>query len=215
MIQYFSCLLVGSVLGYLLHKKILLILIEPLNQPVFYASPAGGFDFILKISIFFGFLISLPILIYHVVRFASPALPYNQSSVVYLSLLFSGVFLIFGVLFAYYISLPATLHFLSTFSTNEIRSLISTTEYFSFVTRHLVGFGIIFQLPLIMLILNKFYKISPKSLLKYEKHVILGSFIAAAILTPTPDMFNQLIMAIPIIFLYQITVIFIWTKNKN
>jgi sec-independent protein translocase protein TatC len=207
--------LIGTVIGYFLHDSILTVLIKPLNQPIFYASPAGGFDFVLKISLFFGFLLSLPVFVYHTVRFIEPALPKKYPNLILTTLTASSILLIVGMSFAYFVSLPAALYFLSKFSTDEIRSLISTTEYFSFVTRYLIGFGIVFQLPLIMFAVNSVQKISTRSLLKFERWVIVMSFLIAAILTPTPDILNQLIMAVPLILLYQITIVLIWFVNRK
>jgi sec-independent protein translocase protein TatC len=120
-----------------------------------------------------------------------------------------------GVVFAYFVSLPAALYFLSSFGSEEMASLISTTEYFSFVSRYMLGFGLLFQLPLIMILVNSVYQLKIRTLFKYQKWVILVSFILAAILTPTPDVFNQLIMALPIILLYQVSLGVIWLTHNH
>lgn len=207
--------ILGSVVGYLLHPKILAILIHPLGQPVFYANPAGGFDFILRISLFFGFIVALPFFMYHCIRFIEPALPSNIPHLLLTIIVFSSLLLTTGMTFAYFVSLPAALYFLNNFASSDIQALISTTEYFSFITRYLIGFGVIFQLPLIMLLLNWIHPLSLKKLLSFERWVILASFIFAAILTPTPDLFNQLVMAIPLILLYQISILLIWIINRK
>jgi sec-independent protein translocase protein TatC len=123
--------------------------------------------------------------------------------------------MILGMLFAYFVSLPAALKFLGGFSSGEIKSLISTNEYFSFVTGYLIGFGLLFQLPLIMVFINKIVRLDFKKLMKLERWVILVAFIIAAILTPTPDFVNQTIMAVPIILLYQISALMIWFINRS
>lgn len=207
--------IIGSVVGYFLHQPILEILIEPLNQPIFYTSPAGGFNFVLNISLFFGFLVSLPICIYNAIRFAEPALPKKYPNLIIYTLTVSTNLMLIGMSFAYFISLPAALYFLNNFATSEVKSLISTTEYFKFVTRYLVGFGLVFQLPLIMLLINSVKPIPMKTLLRFEKWVIIISFLIAAILTPTPDFLNQTIMALPIIILYQFTIGLLWVVNKK
>jgi sec-independent protein translocase protein TatC len=212
---YIGFLVLGTLLGYLIHSQILAILLRPLHQPVFYISPAGGFDFVLKISFFFGFLTSLPVLVFHSMRFIEPALPENSPRLLLLLLAFSSVLLITGIGFAYFVSLPAALYFLNTFSSDEVKALISTSEYFTFVTRYLLGFGLVFQLPLIMIAINSFQKISLKSLLRFERWIIVISFVIAGIFTPTPDIFNQLMMAVPLLLLYQITLISIWFINKK
>jgi sec-independent protein translocase protein TatC len=211
---YIGFLIIGSVIGYFLHSRILELLIKPLNQPIFYTSPAGGFDFTLKLSLFFGFLFALPVLVYQTIRFIEPALPKKFPHLLLTVLSASGLLLIIGMSFAYFVSLPAALYFLSKFTTEEVRSLISTNEYFSFITRYLLGFGLLFQLPLIMFAINTVQPIPIKTLMNQQRWVILGSFIIAGLLTPTPDLFNQFLMAGPLILLYQITVVMLWLVNR-
>lgn len=208
-------IVIGSILGFFLQHKLLDILIAPLNQPIFYTSPAGGFEFTIKISLLFGFVVSLPVIIYQIIRFFEPALPSHSPKYVASILVSSTILLVLGMFFAYFISIPAALHFLASFNSAFVKSLISTSEYFSFTTRYLIGFGLIFQLPLILAAINYLHRISVSTLLKYEKWVILVSFILAALLTPTPDIINQSMMAIPIIVLYQITIVVIWAINRH
>jgi sec-independent protein translocase protein TatC len=120
-----------------------------------------------------------------------------------------------GSSFAYFIALPASLYFLKQLSPTHLVSLITTEAYTSFIARYLIGFALLFQLPLVMLLINSFYKLSIKKLLSIEKWVILAAFTFAAILTPTPDIINQLIMAIPIIVLYQISLFVVFVTNKR
>ncbi len=211
----FLIFMLGSLLGYFFHQDILDFLIKPLGQPIFYTSPSGGFEFVFQISLFFGFLVSIPVFVYQTIRFIEPILPKKYPNMIALVLLSSIVLMSLGITFAYVVSLPAALYFLNKFTTDQIQSLISTREYFTFVTRYLLGFGLIFQLPLVMIAVNAVQEISTKAFLAKEKWVILTSFIVAAILTPTPDIFNQLVMALPIIVLYQITVLIIWWINRK
>ena len=208
-------LIIGSIIGYLLRDQVLSILIRPLNQTIFYTSPAGGFDFVLKISLFFGFVFSLPLFTYHTIRFIEPALPKKVPGLMFTVLLASVILLVIGMSFAYFVSLPAALYFLNKFTSDEVKALISTTEYFTFVTRYLIGFGLVFQLPLILLAVNAIKKISIKSLLSFERWVIVASAIVAAILTPTPDILNQLVMAVPLVLLYQVSILLIWIVNMK
>ncbi len=96
-----------------------------------------------------------------------------------------------------------------------MHALISANEYFSFVTRYLLGFGLLFQLPLVLLVINSVQQVPTKTLLRLEKWVLLLSFIVAAILTPTPDVFNQLLMAVPLIILYQLSVVLVSYPNTQ
>lgn len=208
-------LILGTIIGYLVHSYILEILIRPLNQTIFYSSPAGGFDFVLKLSFLFGFVVSVPIFLYHVLRFIEPVLPEQSPKKLLLMLLSSCVLLLLGMAFAYFVSLPAALYFLNAFTTENIQALISTTEYFDFVARYLLGFGILFQLPLILLVINSVQPLSTKKLMGYQKWVFLASFIIAGILTPTGDFFNQLIMAVPLLLLYQFSLGVLYLVNRK
>lgn len=208
-------LLLGTIAGYLIHSHILELLIAPLNQPIFYSSPAGGFDFVIKLSLFFGFTVSVPVFIYHTLKFIEPVLPERSGSRMLLIVFGSVALLVLGVLFAYFVSLPAALHFLGLFASEGVEALIAADQYFSFVTRYLFGFGLLFQLPLVLLLINSVRRISTQQLMGYQKWVVLLSFVVAAVLTPTPDVLNQLLMALPIIGLYQLSLLLLWAINRR
>jgi sec-independent protein translocase protein TatC len=209
----FLCLGIG--IGYIVHPHIISLLTKPLGQPLFYASVTGGFDFVFQISFFFGFLFSVPSLLYEVYRFVEPALPSRSSRKILPYLLASIVLLCMGIVFAYVVSLPATLYFLGSFAKGNIKTLISTTEYFAFISSYLVGFGLAFQLPLVLLFLDSVYPLPMQTLLRQQRFVIVGSFILAAVLTPTPDIVNQAIFAIPLILLYQCSLLAIWIRHRQ
>lgn len=213
--SYLSCLLVGVFVGYLLHESVIDILTKPLGQPLFYASVTGGFDFVFQISFFFGFLLAVPILLYHVFRFIEPALPSKRPRKILFYLLASVLLLGLGIAFAYFVSLPSTLYFLGSFATGDIKTLISTSEYFSFISSYLVGFGIAFQLPLILLFIDSVYHLPLRLLVHQERLVIVVSFVIAAILTPTPDIINQAVFAVPLILLYQCALLAIWVQHRS
>lgn len=206
--------LIVSTFGYFLRDFLLAIIVRPLGQTLYYTSPAGGFSFTLSISFLFGFIISIPVLVYNLFRFIEPAIPDSFKYSVFGILLSAYALMSLGVGFAYFISLPAALYFLQTVSSSGVESLISASEYFSFVSRYLLGFGLLFQFPLILMILNRVKPLSFKDLISFQKWVVLGSFIMAAILTPTPDFFNQSVMAFPLIVLYQVSILIIVLKNR-
>jgi sec-independent protein translocase protein TatC len=206
---------IGSLAGYFLNHPLTKVLLFYQPQPLFYTSPAGGLDFIIKISLFFGAIFSIPVLLYQVFKFIEPALP-QKVKFSLLIIVFSSIILVLtGMAFAYFVSLPAALLFLNKFSTDQIKSLISTNEYLSFVFIYLLGFGTLFQLPLILLLINKISRLSVKKLFSYERYLVVISFLIAGILTPTPDLINQSIMAIPIIVLYQLSIVIIWLTNTK
>lgn len=210
-----GALFVGGVLGYFYHDQIIAILVKPLNQQLYYTSPTGGFDFLIKTCLFFGFILAIPILVYNLMKFIAPAVPSHIGYKTGKILFVSSMLALMGLLFAYFVSLPAALHFLNNFSTGPVSSLISANEYFTFVMIYMAGFAALFQMPLILYFINKVTPLTPQLLMRKQRFVILGSFIVAAILTPTPDPINQTLMAVPIIALYQSSIGVVWHSNNR
>jgi len=208
-----AALLIGSIVGYIIHESLFSLIRRPLHQELYYTTPTGGFNAIIKISILFGVLVGVPVFIYQICKFLSPGFRYRfrMGRVIVLSI----VLAILGILFAYYVSLPAALHFLANVDSKDLQSLITVNEYLNFVIGYIASFALLFQLPLIMLFINRIKPQRPGRLMRIQRWVILISFIVAALLTPTPDPINQAIMAMPIILLYQFSVILIWFANRR
>ena len=211
----FVALLAGGIVGYKFQDQIIAWLIKPLGETLFYTSPAGGFDFLIKICLFFGFLLAIPVIMYNIIRFISPAVPHHIIIKTSRILVYSISLWLMGAAFAYYVSLPSALHFLNNFSSKQIQSLISAQEYFNFVMIYIAGFAALFQMPLLIAFINKITPLKPMMLMKKQKVIILVSFIIAAVLTPTPDPINQTLMAVPIIALYQTSIGTVWYENRR
>lgn len=217
--RIFICLaffIAFSGIGYYLNTYIISFLTAPIHEKLFFTSPTGGFDIIFRSSLFFALIATLPIITYHILKFIKPAFPKKFTQNISKIILLSAVLGLIGFLFAYYITLPATFIFLDKFEIPQVQALLTFNEYFSFITRYLIAFSIIFQFPLILFIINQIYPLSFKNLFSYQKYIILGSFIFAAIITPTPDIFNQTIFALPIIILYNASLFILWiSRIKN
>lgn len=208
-------LLAGSVLGYALHKTLVELIQKPLDQPLYFNSPVGGLNFIIKLCLTFAVIVSLPILLYQVAKFFHPLLEEAHKKAL-IPYAFCSLLLAYaGVVFAYIVSLPNALVFLSHFGGESIVALITVDEYYNFVLAYLLGFALLFQLPIIVLFINRLKPLKPSKMMKAQRYIILGSFIIAAILTPTPDPINQAMMAMPAIVLYQVAVIIVWRKNRK
>lgn len=207
---------IGGGIGYALNDTLMRILQEPLNDSLYYNNPGGAFSFIMKLCVVFGIVVALPALSYHIFAFFGPIIPSKtkRASVLYISM--SVILACAGMLFAYFVSLPASLHFLTTFGNGgDIHALITANEYFNFVLAYVAGFAILFQVPLIITFTNRVTPLPPKKLLGGTRYVIVLSFIAAAIITPTPDPMNQAIMAVPIIALYLFSVCLVAFQPKR
>lgn len=211
----FVVFVLGSILGFVFNSEIQAILINPLGQQLYYTSPMGGFSFMFNISLFAGALIAIPFCVLHIIKFVAPTIGHNKSAFALKLLIASLLLTIAGVSFAYNVSLPPTLNFLTGFDSDIISSLISTSEYLGFIKLYLAAFALIFQIPLILLIINTIKPIDPQKMLKTQKYVVVSSFIAAAIISPTPDALNQTLMAAPMILLYELSIGLIWFINKR
>lgn len=206
---------VGAGLGYVLHDRIVWLLQQPLGEQLYYTTPTGAFSFIIKVCCVFGFIVSLPVVIYQAFGFFEPLVPAKTRRSLLWYVFVSVLLACAGIAFAYFISLPAALHFLVNFgsSAGDIQALITAEEYFNFVLAYIAGFAALFQLPLVITFINKVTPLKPSQLLGGTRYVILGSFVVSAIITPTPDPMNQALMAGPIILLYFATVVVIATAN--
>ena len=208
-------LLIGTTIGYFIKDQLLQLLVAPLGQTLYYTSPGGGFSLIVQLCLGFGVIFAVPVLIFHIIRFLAPVLPNYSLRFLIIILLASCALVSMGVVFAYFVSLPAALYFLNEFSNDQVQALISTDTYMSFVALYLAGFAVLFQLPLLLLIINSVAPLKPKKLLVNAKWVLLASFIIAAIITPTPDPFNQTIMAGPIVILYLLSILLVKIVNRK
>jgi sec-independent protein translocase protein TatC len=216
-------LVVGSIIifgigGYLIQRQLIAFLLKPAqDQRFIYTSPGGGVNFLFQICIYFGVVLSIPLIVYQLLLFISPIMSQRSHKFLVRSSFFSAVLAICGLCFGYFVGLPGALHFLSQqFSFNtSIDALFTIQEYMSFVTIYLVGSALLFQIPLVMLMINRVKPQKPSQLIKKQRYVIVLAFIAAAIITPTPDIFNQLIIAGPIIFVYQLGVTLVWLANRR
>lgn len=209
-----SVLLV-STLGYFIQQQIVTILLMPSHgQHFIYTSPGGGINFLFQLSLYVGLLISLPIIIYQILRFIEPVIrPTTNRMIVRYSLL-SGILAFAGVSLGYFIGLPLALKFLShQFLTKQIQPLFTIQEYLSFVTFYLAGSALIFQIPLIVSFIDHNKPLSPKKLLHYNKYVIVMAAIVSAIMAPTVNILSQLIIAGPIVLIYQLSILSIYYKQ--
>lgn len=199
-------LVAGAIAGYFIHDHLVAFLQRPLNDSLYYTTPGGAFSFVIKVCTVFGLVVALPMLIYQIFAFFGPLISLKTKRGVVLYVFGSFALAVGGIAFAYFISLPAALHFLVNFGgASNIESLITANEYFNFVLTYVAGFAVLFQVPLIILLIDKVKPLPPKSLFGSLRYVVLGSFIAAAVITPTPDPMNQILMAGPIILLYLLS----------
>lgn len=205
----------ASAAAYPFFDQILAYLVKPLgNQQLYYLTPVGGFSFMIKVCLFAGAILALPVFIYHLFRYIQPAIGVVKGKIVFLYIFSSLILALCGVVMAYLISLPAALHFLTDFNLPQITAMLTADSYFSFVMTYLVVAAVLFQLPLIFLIINSITPLGPGSMMKKQRYVIVIAFILGAILSPTPDILNQVLLAGPIIIMYQLSIFLVMAHNR-
>lgn len=183
-------------------------LIGPLSAPLIFLSPTEVFLTDIKIALFSGLALSLPIILCEIGRFVAPGLIKNEKRIFYPSLIFATLSFYIGVAFAYFVAVPFALQFLISYGEQKgILPQISVAMYVDFHLKFLFSFGLIFEFPVGMVLLSRTGLLTVPFLIHARKYAIIGSFVIAAILTPTPDIFNQCLMAIPLIILYEIGIL--------
>jgi sec-independent protein translocase protein TatC len=175
--------------------------------PLVFLKPAEAFWMNLKVSFVGALVVSLPAIFYQVWRFVSPGLLAKERKyVIPFVVSATGLFLV-GALFCFVIVLPFAMTFLLGYKTAHLTPMLSVGDYIDFCLKFILAFGLIFELPLAIVFLARFGLVSPATLAKNRKFAVLFAFVLGAILTPTPDAFNQTLMAVPIIILYEIGIL--------
>jgi len=211
------CVGVGSAVAYGLEHQLVDILLHPSGKQHFiYTSPLGGMNFLFSVCLDIGLVVATPVIIYQMLAFIKPLMHNTTRRFLLTASAAAGIIAICGVLFGYFIGLPSALHFLlHQFATVQVRPLITIQSYMQFVAMYLFGSALMFQLPLILLFINRIKPLKPSGLFKYERHLIAGSFIVAFIMNPTPNIIDQLFVVVPMIVTYQLGILLIWFVNRR
>jgi sec-independent protein translocase protein TatC len=203
---------IGFVLSYGFKEKLFQVLTHPLigvMQPgdklIFTGLPEAFFTY-LKVSFLAGIILATPILFFQFWMFVAPGLYEKEKRLMIPIVSLSTVFFVGGAFFGYFIVFPYGFKFFLGFASDIIKPLPSMREYLSFASTLLLAFGLVFELPLVITFLAKLGMVSVPFLKKNRKYAILLFFIVAAILTP-PDVVTQIMMALPLIVLYEISII--------
>lgn len=208
--------LVCAIIGYILSPYVIKFLTRPVKSLVFL-SPTEAFITKLKVSLICGLFIALPVIFYHFWMFVKPALYAHERKYLILAVFFSSFFFFSGAVFANFVVLPVGLRFLLSFQSDKLHATLSIANYIAFITKILLAFGIIFQLPVVSFFLTKMRIMKPQFLRKSRRIAVVLIFITAALLTP-PDVFTQLLMAVPLILLFEISIwvsVFAARKKKE
>ena len=197
--------------------KIVALLLKPLgnNLSLVYLTPGGAFNFAVQVCIYAAMIGALPVALYHIYRFVMPAVEKTTLRGVLGYSLSSLLLAAIGVAFSYFLALPAAIQFLTSFDLKNISPMLTVESYLSFVMTYLLAGALLFQLPLFMTIINRIKPMTPRMLMSGQRHVILWSVVFAAVISPTPDAVNQLLLAAPMIVMYQVGIVIILLKNRK
>ena len=204
-----AALIIGTLASLPFSPAILKILKMPASSAIgklVFFSPQDAFLIYMRIGFMCGFILAFPIVVYHFWAFISPAIGDKFKNNIAYFISFCVLAFIIGASFAFFVLLPKALIFLLGFGSADLEPVISATNYISFVTGIILATGLVFQMPVLSFLLTKIGLINAGMLRRKFPIAIIIIFIVAAVITPTVDAFNMLILAVPMILLYEVSI---------
>ena len=204
-------IVLGAIIAFLFSKQLFYFLAQPLvkilppNQPMIFTALTEAFFTYFKVALLAGFFLASPVVFYQLWKFIAPGLYEHEKKFVIPFVIFATLFFILGGAFAYYIVFPFGFKFFLGFSTDYLKLLPKMSEYFSLSLKLIFAFGIVFEMPVITFFLAKMGVVNGEMLSSKRRYAIVLVFVVAALLTP-PDVGTQLLMAGPLILLYEVSV---------
>jgi sec-independent protein translocase protein TatC len=171
-----------------------------------YLHPTEPFMVTIKVGIFVGVVLALPVVFYHFWRFVAPGLMENEKRIFVPALLASVALFVGGAALAFFLVLPFGLRFFLGFATESLQPMITINDYFSFAMQITLMFGIVFETPLVILVLTWIGVLPARTLRKYRRHAIAVMAIVSAVLTPA-DVVSMLLMLVPLYLLFEVSVL--------
>lgn len=168
--------------------------------------PFGQVFLYFEVALICGLIISIPNVIYQLWKFISPALHSNEKKYVSLIVIYSSLCFLLGIVFAYFVLLPVVINFAAKFGSQNIVNQFAINEYMSIIISVVLACGLIFEMPMVSFFLTKLGILKPTFMRKYRKYAIVGIMIASAFLSPGTDPVTQLLLAFPLLILYEISI---------
>jgi sec-independent protein translocase protein TatC len=182
----------------------------PPGTQLIFIRPGEAFSFYMDIALIGGVVLAAPFVMYQVWRFVAPALYAKEKRFVVPFVVLTTIGTVLGALFSHYVLFPATIGFFGTFHSSKLKFMPSVEYTFELYKNLLLGMVVVFQLPTLVFFLAKMRLVTARFLWRNFKYAILAIFIAAAVLTPSPDPWDQTIFALPMIGLYLISILIAW-----
>ncbi len=220
-IRSLLAIVVAACVCYVFIEPIFAILSRPLLEVlpkdstlIFTSYPEAFFTY-LKLAITCGIFLASPFVLYEIWAFVEPGLYPHEKKWAIPFVIFSSLFFVGGGFFGYIVVFPAAFNFLASYAGADLKLMPSVSEYFSLTVKLLLGFGFAFELPIFMVFMSLIGLIDAKMLRTNRKYALLIIFIVAAILTPTPDVVNQCLLAAPLLVLYEVSIFLVTLIGKR
>lgn len=200
----------GIICGVFIDFLIDNILLKPANEAgatLQNLKPFGQIFLFFEVALIGGLILSIPNAFYQFWKFISPALRKHERKYILWIVVFSSVCFLMGIVFAYFVMLPLTMKFAANFGSMNIKNEFAIDEYMSIILSVMLAAGLVFELPMISFFLSKLGILTPQFMKRYRRHAIVIILVLAAILTPGTDPISQLILAIPLAILYEISIL--------
>jgi sec-independent protein translocase protein TatC len=177
--------------------------------------PFGQLFLYIQVAIIVGIIASLPNIFYQLWQFIAPALRKREQKYILWIVFFSTFCFLLGITFAYFVMLPLTMKFAAQFGTAEIANEFAIDEYMSIIISVMLAAGLVFELPMVSFFLSKLGILTPKFMRTYRRHAIVIILVLAAFLTPGADPVSQVILAVPLVLLYEISIFISKISSKK
>ena len=218
-------LFLGFILCFVFSDELFAILVHPLKQAfgaaggkLVYTKLYEAFFVQVKVALFGSFFLSFPIIANQLWAFVAPGLYAQEKKALLPFLLATPILFLAGASLAYFVVMPTAFHFFLEFQGQagglQIEALPSADAYLGLVMQFVLAFGISFLLPVLLMLLNRAGLVSREQLVGVRRYMIVGAFILAAVLTP-PDVVSQLMLAVPLVLLYELALIGIWFTDRK
>ena len=212
-------IIIGSAVSFGFIDQILEILLKPTTSTSYrialqVLSVQGMFLIKWFIAFISGFVLAMPVVVYQIWKFVTPGLKINEKRYALPVVLFACISFITGVSFGYLVLIPFSLEFFSGMGAGLVENNFSITYYFSFLTWLLLGAGLVFQLPVLSLFLSAIGVLTPPFMRHYRRHAVVTILILSSFITP-PDPVSMLMMAVPLVVLYEISIGVSWMVNHR
>jgi sec-independent protein translocase protein TatC len=213
LIKSISAVLIFAIAAFVFSEQIMNFLASPVDK-VYFMAPTEAFMVQIKISLLVGVLVAAPVLIYQLWMFVLPGLYEKEVKIVFPIVISSTIFFYGGGAFCLFYVIPIALNFLMKFGGDNLEPLISVSEYFVFVTRMVLAFAIVFELPVVSYFLGRVGILTSRMLGRGRRYAVVIILVMSAILTP-PDIFSQVALGVPLYLLYELSILIVYLTGRR